>query len=248
MRVQRRWVKRTELKPPGEAGPNRQQWYRRDNRDSDEGKRDSAALRDMGRVERAQGVPERSPVASGLLADDKGDAARMHQQPRGDLEHALAEPAREHREQLVHSWVWRPGAVAAASMLMAVAGTCWLGPDSQEEPPEVVRAEAPVRDTAPDAGTRGLGDSTSTARMAAQEAPVASKSGAITQTLEKPLLGQMRPPCRVQGQVEINGGCWQRFADVRPPCTSGTYEWKGACYWPVLARPRVQPRTAKPPR
>jgi hypothetical protein len=79
-----------DLKPPGEAGPHRQQWHRRDNRDSDEGKRGSAPLCDVGRVERAQGVPERPPVACGLLADDEDDAARMHQQSRGDLEYPLA--------------------------------------------------------------------------------------------------------------------------------------------------------------
>jgi predicted Ser/Thr protein kinase len=164
------------------------------------------------------------------------------------VEAAAAEPALARREHLVHSWGWRPGFVAVASILVAIVGTCWLGPGTQGEPPEVVRAEAPALDTAPDAGTRGLGDSTPTARLAAQEAPIAQKSGAITQLLEKPLPGQMRPPCRGQGQVEINGGCWQRFAEVRPPCASGTYEWQGACYWPVPERPRVQPRTAKPPR
>jgi predicted Ser/Thr protein kinase len=167
------------------------------------------------------------------------------------VEAAAAEPALARREHLVHSWGWRPGFVAAGSILVAIVGTCWLSPGTQGEPPEVVRAEASALDTAPDAGTRGLGDSTPPARLAAQEAPVAPRTGAIVQFPEKPLPGQVRPPCRGQGQVEINGGCWLRFAEVRPPCVSGSleiYEWKGACYWPVLQRPRVQPRTAKPPR
>jgi predicted Ser/Thr protein kinase len=155
------------------------------------------------------------------------------------------------RERRVHSWVWRPGVVAAASLLMAVVGTCWLNPGPQGEPPEVMQAEAPSVKTAPKAGTRGLGDSTPTARSAAQESPVAPKAGAIVQFPDKPLPGQLRSPCRGQGQIEINGGCWLRFAEIRPPCISGTleiYEWKGECYWPVPAKPRVQPRTAKPPR
>jgi hypothetical protein len=142
--------------------------------------------------------------------------------------------------------------VAATVVLMAVMGTWWMGTGPVGAPPEVAQAEALAIDTAPDAGTRGLGDSTPVARMASQQIPIVPRGEAITaQVPEQALPGQMRPPCRGQGQVEINGGCWLRFAEVRPPCVSGsveTYEWKGACYWPVLTRPRAQPRTAKPPR
>jgi eukaryotic-like serine/threonine-protein kinase len=186
---------------------------------------------------KARSVPLRAPPASDAVPPV--------------VEAAAPAPSQRYREHRVHSRVWRPGVVAAASILMAVMGTCWLNSGSQGEPLEVMQAEAPSVNAAPDAGTRGLGDSTPTTRLAAQESRVAPKSGAITQFPEKPQPGQMRPPCRGQGQVEINGGCWLRFAEVSPPCVSGTleiYEWKGACYWPVPARPRVQPRTAKPPR
>ena len=168
--------------------------------------------------------------------------------PAPVVEAPAAKQALIRREHLVYSWVWRPGFVAAASLLMAVVGTCWLNPGPQGDSPEGDRAEAAVRDRAPKAGTRGLGDSAPTARLAAQESPVVPKAGAIVQFPEKPLPGQIRSPCRGQGQIEINGGCWLRFADARPPCVVGTYEWKGECYWPVLERPRVQPRTAKPQR
>ncbi len=139
--------------------------------------------------------------------------------------------------------------VAATIVLMAVMGIWWMGTGPLGEPREIAQAEAPAIDTAPDAGTRGLGDSTPIARMASQQVPIVPRGeGIMAQFPEGPLPGQMRPPCRAQGQIEINGGCWQRFAEVRPPCAGGTYEWKGACYWPVPERPRAQPRTAKPPR
>lgn len=119
MRALRQFVRRTDLKLPGDAGPHHQQWDSRDGRDSDEGKRGSAPLRDEGGIEWAQGVPEGTPVASGLLADDGDDATRMHQQSRGDLEHTLAHaqqaPARhEAREEAFRSaqtfremWIFR---------------------------------------------------------------------------------------------------------------------------------------------
>ncbi len=149
----------------------------------------------------------------------------------------------EHRALL---WAQQPGFVAATFALVAVVGTGWMGFWLQGEPPEVAQAQAQAIDSAPDAGTRGLGESTPTTRLAAQEAVVAPRSGAIAvQFPDRPLPGQMHAPCRAQGQIEINGGCWQRFAEVRPPCASGTYEWKGACYWPVPERYRP---AAQPPR
>jgi hypothetical protein len=164
------------------------------------------------------------------------------------LKAAPAEIDLVRRKHLTLPWAWRPGFVAATLALMLVVGTCWMSPAPQGGPPAAMQAVAPSIDRAPDAGTRGLGDSTPTTRMASQEAPVAPGTKAVTQQVpEKPLPGQMHAPCRGPGQLEINGGCWRRFADP-PPCEDGIYEWKGACYWPVPQRPRVQPRTSKPQR
>jgi serine/threonine protein kinase len=158
-----------------------------------------------------------------------------------DLEWEAAPPAVEGPPAKLRSQPRRPG-FAAATFVLLVMSTCWMSPGPQGELPKLVQAEAP------DAGTRGLGDSTPTTRLTSQEPPVAPGNKAISQQVpEKPLPGQMHAPCRGQGQLEINGGCWRRFADP-PPCEDGIYEWKGACYWPVPQRPRVQPRTSKPQR
>jgi serine/threonine protein kinase len=156
------------------------------------------------------------------------------------IEATPAKTALVRRKHLLRSWPRRPGLAAAAFVLLAI-GTCWMSPRPQGEPPALAQAETP------DAGTRGLGDSMHTSQSASQDPAVAPRTKAVGQQMpDQPLPSQIRAPCRGQGQLEINGGCWRRFADP-PPCEDGIYEWKGACYWPVQ-RPRAQPRTSKPHR
>jgi serine/threonine protein kinase len=63
---------------------------------------------------------------------------------------------------------------------------------------------------------------------------------------KEPLPGQQRAPCRGEGQIELNGGCWRRLIETPPSCGEDAYEWKRACYYPVPERAR--PRTSKQPR
>jgi hypothetical protein len=163
------------------------------------------------------------------------------------VESAGAEPILVRRKRLSLFRPQRPG-FAAATFVLTVVGTCWMISAPHGEPSAVVRAKTQSAGAAPDAGTRGLGDSASTTQPASQEPLLAPATKVIAQQkVEQPLPGQLRPPCRPPVQVAINGGCWRRYSDP-PPCGDGTYEWKGACYFPVVERPRVQPRTSKPSR
>jgi hypothetical protein len=60
-----------------------------------------------------------------------------------------------------------------------------------------------------------------------------------------PLPGQLRPPCKTEYEDEIRGGCWVPLGKKKPPCGKGSYEWKGACYWPKY--PPVRPDTSGTP-
>jgi eukaryotic-like serine/threonine-protein kinase len=60
----------------------------------------------------------------------------------------------------------------------------------------------------------------------------------------KPLPGQKRPPCD-RGEKEINGGCWFREADERPPCGDKLFDYEGRCYFYAPQGARVP--TSDPP-
>ncbi len=76
------------------------------------------------------------------------------------------------------------------------------------------------------------------------EQPEPTWQGLDAQIPKKPLPGQARPPCKQRGSLEINGGCWARPPDSRPPCREGEYEWEGFCYFPVLGP--TPPATSEP--
>jgi len=119
-------------------------------------------------------------------------------------------------------------AIMGGVVLFLVAIVC-KGPASQPEMPGVAQLEVLGAASAPDAGTRGLGDDSMTTRVDSQGAPVAPES--VSQEVPpQPLPGQDRPPCRRRGEVVINGGCWVLQANVEPPCGEGEYEWQGSCY------------------
>jgi eukaryotic-like serine/threonine-protein kinase len=87
------------------------------------------------------------------------------------------------------------------------------------------------------------GGSTGVADAAVEEGPGASvvwepePSGLALEMPEKPLPGQRRPPC-TRFQLSIQGGCWVEVPQASPPCED-SYDWKGACYYPVAAPPRT---------
>jgi serine/threonine protein kinase len=60
----------------------------------------------------------------------------------------------------------------------------------------------------------------------------------------KPHPDQRRPPCD-RGEVAINGGCWVKVADEKPPCGEKMFEYQGACYWASFSGPR-QPTSEEP--
>jgi eukaryotic-like serine/threonine-protein kinase len=184
-----------------------------------------------GAVSRAVVVPTREALLSG--ADEPWVEAV-----------AVPVPARAASRR--YSRVLRPGLVAAATILVGV-GIGWMSHWPRKQAIATTWAGGPDSGTAPDAGTRGLGDSTPTTRVASQRAPVALDARVIGDDVpEQPLPGQRRAPCRGAGQVEINGGCWRRLSDAPPSCGEDAYEWKRACYYPV--QERAQPRTSKKAR
>jgi eukaryotic-like serine/threonine-protein kinase len=143
-----------------------------------------------------------------------------------------------------HSRVLLPGLAAAAVVLLAVV-ILWGSSGPREQAPELARAEPMANGAAPDAGTRGLGDSTPTTRVTSEESPVVLEAKVIaTEFPDEPLPGQRRAPCK-GNSVEINGGCWM-VTTIQPPCGDDAYEWKGSCYYPILTR--AKPRTSKKPR
>ena len=134
--------------------------------------------------------------------------------------------------------------VAAAATTLAALALCLSGPEPSEQAPELAWVKAREAEDAPDGGTKGLGEELLATRVDAEEMPAPSSSSVIAiEMLEKPLAGQLRPPCPQTSEI-INGGCWKRLIDNEPPC-GAYYEWRGACYLPVMRPPRI-PTTREP--
>lgn len=135
-------------------------------------------------------------------------------------------------------------AVAVAATTLAALALCHGGHEPSEQAPGFAWAEAREAEDAPDGGTKGLGEELRATRVDAEEMHAPSSSSAIAiDMLEEPLPGQLRPPCPRTSEV-INGGCWKRLPDIESPC-GAYYEWRGACYLPVV-RPSRVPTTREP--
>jgi serine/threonine protein kinase len=140
-------------------------------------------------------------------------------------------------EAPVSSWASKRAWAMALLMLVGVSAW-WESSRSKPEAPTGARAEVL------EAGTRGLGESTQSPQDASQESPAVAEARAVALEMPpKPLDGQRRAPCRFRGDMEINGGCWIRKADVPAPCGIDGYEWQGMCYEPAMERSR--PKTSK---
>jgi eukaryotic-like serine/threonine-protein kinase len=131
----------------------------------------------------------------------------------------------------------RAATIAGGFMLLWIA-VMWRCPTPHAEMPMVAQVEAPDTESAPDAGTKGLGEGALPARVEAPTSPI-TRAAVSKEVPKHPLSGQRRPPCQYSWEVEINGGCWRHIAGSKPPCAEGDYEWQGTCYDPALVRKRV---------
>jgi predicted Ser/Thr protein kinase len=140
------------------------------------------------------------------------------------------------------------GGMVAATLALIGIGVAWGTRLSREGSPEVAWAESRDGGSAPDGGTRGLGDGTATTRV--EEYGVSSEVGskALAEQLpDEPLDGQMRTPCRIRGAIALNGGCWNELKELPPNCGEDGYEWKNGCYYPIWEKSGRR-RTSKDPR
>jgi serine/threonine protein kinase len=138
---------------------------------------------------------------------------------------------------------WRGLAVIAGLVVLIAAAFSmdrWLPVDA----PRMAQAEKPHPGRPPEAEPTGLGDSAPIDSERRELPPVSGKALALEMPPE-PLPGQRRAPCRRRGDVEVNGGCWSKWA-LTPPCGDDKYEWRGACYGPLFERGRAP--TSQQPR
>ena len=139
------------------------------------------------------------------------------------------------------------GAVALLAFILSGRSPAWFG-----QGPEVVRAPAVVPSpqaanisqpviviaNATQAGTHLVFDmqallgAVSDQQMGSKVVDMAMPG--------KPLPNQKLPPCLAEAyEKELNGGCWTRIYDAKPPC--GRYLFHGAeegCYRPIAADPQ----------
>jgi len=99
----------------------------------------------------------------------------------------------------------------------------------------------------PDAGTKGIGEE-AVASVSPAQTPPSSGQGVSRQMIPTgPLPGQKRSPCKQQGAVEINGGCWWHPSGAEnPPCDTDKYEYGNRCYVPIWVSERP-PTSDDPP-
>ncbi|WP_224241919.1 protein kinase domain-containing protein [Hyalangium gracile] len=143
------------------------------------------------------------------------------------------EPSRVSRRT---RWVWLSLAGAAVAMpLLTKSPPPEFGNEVLLDAPLMVTAEGPDADPR-DGGKVDLGDGVPIT-SATFEAPVPYWGGVFSAGLPlEPLPGQRRPPCL--GTLEILGGCWMKHDALPPDCPDFAYEWRGACYVPILSTPR----------
>ncbi len=124
-------------------------------------------------------------------------------------------------------------------------GAGWLLSAWTEEEPAKARASLSM--DSKDGGTVAVGDSALTAPAAPTPAPSVWTT-LSTEMPPKPFPGQRRPDahgrCPGKAQVPINGGCWLKSPVAPKDCDEDSFIYEGACYTPVLARPR--PATSNP--
>jgi len=193
------------------------------------------------------GKPEQRGTAGEVAEAARAAAGKLRAE--GDI--PLFEPKREAAcaaprvvparvEAPVSSWASNR-AWAAALLALVGVGAWWVSSGRKPEAPAVARAEVL------EAGTRGLGEGPQVPQGGSQESSAVAEASAVALEIPpKPFPDQRRAPCRLRGDVEINGGCWRRLADVPAPCGIDAYEWQGVCYEPSTDRSR--PKTSQDPQ
>ncbi len=193
-------------------------------------------------------APTPDSLRSGSLVgpwrvEPEADVPLAESAPAPAMSTRLPVPVPVRGKSEVDVWAWWRGLYALALVLMTVGGIWWMGHGPHSRTPVVTPVEATGEEVPWTDEPASLADASVTVRVSPHDSPGAP--GAISlEVPEEPLPGQLHPPCRRRGEVEINGGCWG-LANSDPPCENRTYEWKGACYWPVLARTR-RPTSDKP--
>jgi serine/threonine protein kinase len=180
-------------------------------------------------------------------AESAAERARPEANSEPPAVEAAAVPVRVRTEPRVASWEsrFRLGVIIGGFSLFFTA-IVWRSPPPPAEQPSVAQVEAPEVESAPDGGTRGLGENALTARVDSQEISIAPET-LPAEFPTRPLPGQRRPPCRRAGEVVINGGCWVPLITIKPPCDGDDeHEWQGSCYRP--ARDRSRTPTSKHPQ
>ncbi len=139
---------------------------------------------------------------------------------------------------------WRWFATAGLGGALALSAGGLLSVRRSEEPATSQLAE---REESKDGGTVAVGDSALTAPVAPERAPSVWSSIAVDLP-PKPFSGQRRPDgngrCPGKVQVAINGGCWMPVDVKDCDDENGFFEYRGACYIPVMTKPR--PATSGP--
>ncbi|EAU66562.1 protein kinase [Stigmatella aurantiaca DW4/3-1] len=182
---------------------------------------------------KASGVPE-------WAKRSEGNAWEVHRASPSPVP-LLEEEERWETERPLQVSRWPPAldGVWAGSLAVMVAGL-FLGPMVSEwlsrrgEPENSERVWVEWDGESRDGGVTAMGDSAATAPVAFA-APVETARlgpGLGLPIPERPFLGQRRPPCNRNGEVEIRGGCWYALRDAYQPCKEEAYDWKGACYLP----------------
>jgi len=161
------------------------------------------------------------------------------------MDEARTVPVRVRTELRSPSWeLLLRAAVILGGPVLVLTAIVWRGPAPPAEVTSVAQTEAPEVESAPDGGTKGLGEDAVATRVEGSEVPGALE--AVSRAIPtKPLPGQRRPPCRYSGEDVINGGCWKHVASSKPPCSGDEYEWQGGCYDPSFDRTRP-PTSTKP--
>ncbi len=179
------------------------------------------------------------------LAAEQDAAAREEQAPRGVEERTRAKAGREQVPLQSFGWMWRAElSVAILGLLLAGLTVAVLHrgqgeaqSDSGREVHEGSRVAVGESATTSPTGTSATLQPDDKKRVIRLPLP------------EKPLPGQLKPPCKRSGEVEIRGGCWHQLGAIKPPCKEegkeDAYLWKGACYWPSY--PVGREPTSSPP-